>query len=480
MIISIGFFIKPRQIPGMAETSLNELPRDLRQMYNRGIEAAQRDNLDYAVSLFGQIIEKAPGCYECRAALRAAQQKKSGGRGGLFKNFLSGAGASPQIARGRIVLNSNPPEAMQIAEQILSGDPHNSLAHRLLADAALAAEMPRTAVLSLEVLFKNSPHDKTLSVQLANALAQAGDVTRAETILLDLCRDHPGDPDLAKELKNISARKTMGESGYEQLADGQGSYRDILRNKDEAVSLEQEKRVQKTEDVAARLIGEYETRLKTEPDNLRLIRSLAELYTQKNQFDRALGYYERVKASEMGNDPTLDRTIAQTVTRRFDHAIAELNPFAPDHAERLAAINAEKLNYQITECRGRVEKYPTDLAIRFEMGTLYFQADKISEAIAEFQKSQGNPHKRIASMSYLAQCFAKRKMFDMAARRLQDAIKEKTVLDDEKKDLIYNLGCVLESMGRRDDAIEQFKLIYETEISYRDVAARVDAYYAGQ
>lgn len=54
------------------------------------------------------------------------------------------------------------------------------------------------------------------------------------------------------------------------------------------------------------------------------------------------------------------------------------------------------------------------------------------------------------------------------------------MFDEEKKDLIYNLGCVLESMGRKEEAIEQFKQIYEVDIGYRDVAAKVDAFYAGQ
>jgi tetratricopeptide (TPR) repeat protein len=83
-------------------------------------------------------------------------------------------------------------------------------------------------------------------------------------------------------------------------------------------------------------------------------------------------------------------------------------------------------------------------------------------------------------MNYLAQCFSKRKMYDLAAKTLQTAIKEKSVLDDEKKDLIYNLGSVLETMGKKEEAIEQFKLIYEVDIGYRDVAAKVDAYYAAQ
>jgi hypothetical protein len=83
-------------------------------------------------------------------------------------------------------------------------------------------------------------------------------------------------------------------------------------------------------------------------------------------------------------------------------------------------------------------------------------------------------------MGYLAQCFARRKMNDLAAKTLQNAIKEKLVFDDEKKELIYQLGSVLETMGKREEAMEQFKLIYEVEIGYRDVAKKVDDYYAGQ
>jgi tetratricopeptide (TPR) repeat protein len=232
--------------------------------------------------------------------------------------------------------------------------------------------------------------------------------------------------------------------------------------------------------VTERLIGEDEARLQTEPNNLKVVRQLAELYAQKKQFERALGLYERIKSSDMGNDPSLERAIADTIVRRFDDQLEQLDPAAPDYAEQSARIQAEKLNFQVTECQKRVEKYPTDLAIRFEMGQFYFQTGKITEAIQEFQKAQQNPHKRLLAMSFLAQCFAKRKMFDLAARTLQNAIKEKPVFDEEKKDLVYNLGCVLESMGKKEEAIEQFKQIYELDAGYKDVTAKVEAFYAGQ
>ena len=466
----------------MAEKSINEIIGDMRRLHTKAVEAAQRENTDYAIALFCQILEKEPGLFECRKQLRAAQFAKAGTAStGFFKKMLSGAGSSPQIAKAKMALNKNPAEAMAVAESVLSGDPNNLMAHRIIADAAAVLDLPKTLVLTLETMAKISPKDKVLVMELAQAISDTrSDATVAEKILNELIRTSPYDGDLLQAQKNLSAHKTMDEGGYGALEGGEGSYRDILKNKDEAVSLEQEKRVQKSEDVVQRLIGEYETRLQMEPDNLKMQRSLAELYTQKNRFDEALVVYARIKATEHGNDASLDRAIADTKVRQMEFGLAQLNPFAPEHAEQVAQLSAEKLEFQLAECRQRVEKYPTDLALRFEMGQLFFQAGKISEAIQEFQKAQGNPHKRIAAMSYLAQCFAKRKMFDLAADKLQDAIKEKPAFDEEKKDLIYNLGLVLETMGKKQEAFDQFKIIFKDDGGYRDVTAKVEAYYAGQ
>lgn len=463
----------------MAEKSLNDLPRDLRALFTKGNDAFQRENYDYAIALFNQILEKQPAILDVRKSLRAAQFKKAGAGGGFFKRAFNSASSSPMVAKGQMTVRKNPQEALQIAEQILNGDPHSAAAHKLLAEAALAMELPLTAVLSLELLVKNSPKDKALGVQLAEALSLAGDKTRAEGIYSDLIREHPHDAELNQALKDLSARKTMDEGGYGALEGGQGSYRDILKNKDEAVMLEQEKRQVKSEDTVDRVIREYEERLAKEPSNLKLLRDLAELYTQKKDFDRALGYYEKLRQSDAGNDASLQSAIAQTKVRQFDHLLLQLDPNAADYAERSAQIKADRLAFQLAECKERAEKYPTDLAIRFELGQFYFQVGNLSEAIKEFQKARQNPHKRIQSLNYLAQCFSKRGMFDMAARQAQEAIKEKQVFDAEKMELVYTLGSILEKMGKREEAIEQFKLIYEVDSSYKDVEKKVDEYYAG-
>src|SRR5437867_441843 len=357
----------------MPEKSVTAVARPLREQYEKGLAALQRQNLDYAVAIFAQVLQKEPGFYACREALRATQVKKTGGKSGFLKKMFGTASSSPLLAKGQMTLRSNPVEAINIAEQILNSDPNNVAAHKLLADAALAADLPRTAALSLEIAFKNSP-DRDVAIKLGQALAKSGQSEKGERILAELAGTFPNDPEIAKVLKNVSARRTLSEGGYDALEGGGGSYRDILRDKQEAVALEQEKRVVKTGDVADQLLAEYEARMAQEPDNLRLLRSAAELYTQKKQFDKALEYYNRIIATEGVSDPSLEKVISQTTVKKFEHVLSQLDPTAPDYAEQSARLQAERQAYELAQCRKRVERYPNDLQIRIELGELYFKA----------------------------------------------------------------------------------------------------------
>jgi len=462
----------------MPEKTLNDLPRDLRLLFQRGQEAIQRDNFDYAIEMFTQILAREPSVFEVRKTLRATQATKSGKSGGFFKRVLSGASSSPLVAKGQLALRNNPLEAMQIAEEILNSDANSTAGHKLMADAALAAEMPKVAVMSLEVLVKASPKDKALTYELAEAYSLSGEKTKGERVLADLQRQYPTDNEISQRLKDLAARKTLDEGGYGALAEGKGSYRDVLKDKAEAVSLEQQNRQVKSDDSAMDLIKDWEDHLKREPNNLKMLRNLAEVYLERKQFEKSLEYYDKMIAVDGGTDPSLLKKVAEVKIKKFDHTLKQLDPAAEDYAEKSASIKAERQAFQLEECKQRAERYPTDLQIRFELGQLYFDAGKISEAQAEFQKAQANPNRRIAATTYLAKCFEKKNMFDLAARRLQDVLKEKLTFDEEKKDLIYTLGCVFDKMGKKDESIEQFKQIYENDMGYRDVAKRVEDHYA--
>jgi tetratricopeptide (TPR) repeat protein len=459
----------------MPEKELQAIPRPLRDQYEKGLAAIHRENLDYAIAILNAVLRQEPAFYKCREALRATQFKRAGKKGGFIKRLFGTASHSPLLAKGQLALRSNPLDALVTAEHILNSDPHSLPAHRLLAEAALAADLPRTAVLSLEIVFKNAP-DRAAALRLAEALAKTGQIARGESILVDLAATFPTDAAVQQALKDVSARRTLSED-YQKLQDGSGSYRDILKDKVEAAALEQQDRQVTSEESAHKALADIEARLANEPLNPRLLRSAAELYSQQKQFDRALACYQQIVTAQGVAEPSIERSITLTTVRRYDHQIELLDPTAPDYETQRAQLEAEQRDYTLAQGRNLADRYPNDLQIRFDLGLLYFKIGKLNEAIQEFQKAQANPHRRIQALSLLGQCFAQRGLHDLAARTFQTAIREKEIFDSEKKELVYELAGVLNTMGKPDEAIEQYKLIYEIDIGYRDVAAKIDNYY---
>ena len=464
----------------MPEKSANEIPRAVREQFEKGVSALERNNLDYAIELLLAVLKAEPGFLAGRDTLRKVGKKKAGLGGGMFKKFLSSAGSSPALAKARLITESQPLEAMFVAEQVIANDPKSSLAHDIFAKAAVIAGFPRSALLSLEAMRQESPADKEVSIRLSEAYTAIGDNNKAESVFAALMKHYPHDPQLNEMAKNISASRTLKEGGYQNLADGTGSFRQALKNKDEAARLEQESRITKDSAQAENLIEQYIARLATDPGNLKLLKNVAELYAQQKDFYNAIHYYNLIEGIPGALDATLELARNEVIVKRFNQVIEQLDPALEDHEQQKAELTAQRDAFVLDDCRSRVERYPTDKAIRFELGVLYYNQGKLAEALPEFQQAENHPHKRLPAMLYSARCLAARNMNDMAARKLQTALKEKAGFDDERKELLYTLGCVLEKAGKLAEAITQFEQIYEVDMKFRDVAARVDDYHAGQ
>ncbi|MDB4718734.1 hypothetical protein OAG11_07680, partial [Verrucomicrobia bacterium] len=279
--------------------------------------------------------------------------------------------------------------------------------------------------------------------------------------------------------KNASAKHTMREGRYDTAESGEGSYRDSLRNKDEAVRLEQEQRQVKTDDVAELLIQDQLSQLEANPDHIKVLQKLAELYTQKNDLEKAGVFYKRLLDCTEGTpDATIQKAVDDLKLRAIDQQINTLDPDDADYESCKESLNSQKHSIAFENCRVRCERYPNDLAIKFELGVMHYERAEYKEAIKLFQKSQANPHIRIRALHYLGRCFLQRGIFDLAIRPIQNAINEKEAFDEQRKDLAYDLALIYEKMNKPEEAIEQFKQIYEVDIDYKDVSEKVDDYYA--
>ncbi len=464
----------------MPEKTVQEVVAFVREQFEKGRAAYNRQNFDYAIDIFNAVLKLEPALFEARTALRATQFQRVKAGKGFFKKMLGKASASPGLAKAQMLIHRNPHEAIYAAEQVLNNDPNNVTAHRILAEAAIEADLPKTAVFSLEIAIKQNPTDRKLILQTASAYSNAGQIAKAETLYTEALKSSPNDPALQQMLKDLSARRTMAEGGYDSLQSGGGSYRNLLRDQDLAVSIEQEGRSVNSLETSRKLVAENLVKFAAEPDNMKLARTISDLYLSQKDYAKALEYLQKIKDSEMGGDPSLDKKMTGILLLKIDEKLAGLDVSDMDFEEARRGLIQARLELEIQAAKLLVERYPSELQYRFDLGEILFKAGKISEAIQEFQKAQSNPHRRVATLNYLGQCFSKRGMYDVAARTFQKALDDKIIFDDEKKDLIYHLGMAQEAMGMKADSIESFKQIYEVDIGFRDVAARVDAYYADQ
>ena len=455
----------------MPEKTKQEVQPQAREFFDKGLVALRKDNLEYATKLFEQALRREPGFFECREALRLNQFKRVGKKSGFFKMFGKTTSTS-LLPKGQLALKKDPLEAIEVAEQILNDDPYSVMGNKLQAEAATAAEFPRTAVFAWDLVMKQQPDDKANTMKYCQALVNNGDVAKAEETCAALARAHPGDQEVLQLSKNLTASRTLAEGGYDKVASGEADYRAVLKDEAEAVLLEQENRRSEQESTAENLIREYEQRLGDEPDNLKLIRSLAELHCRVKNYNRSIEYNERFNKINLRADAAVDRAIVDTKLQQYDWRIGQ---GGESEAE---ALSAERKAFEMAQIQRLSNTYPSDLSLRYDLGVLQLEAGEVTPAIQSFQRAQTNPHREIASLMHIGRCFAKRGMNDMAAGTLQKALEKKVVMDDEKMDLHYQLGCVLDSMERTEESIDQFKIIYERDIGYRDVAERVDAYYA--
>ena len=96
----------------------------------------------------------------------------------------------------------------------------------------------------------------------------------------------------------------------------------------------------------------------------------------------------------------------------------------------------------IEDARKRVDRNPTDLQLRFELGEHLVNAGDFREALPELQRARQNPNARLKAMNLLGLCYRELGMSDLAMKQLEEAAKEILSMDAMKKQIVYNLGLV--------------------------------------
>jgi tetratricopeptide (TPR) repeat protein len=374
--------------------------------------------------------------------------------------------------------------AVEILEKVLEKEPYNRQANLVLKDAAVAAGWPEIGVFALRTLLEENPRDVKVLHELGRLYGQLGDHDQEVEIYNQITAINPLDAQALRLGKDASAHGSMKRGGWTQAE----SYRDLIKDKEVAISLEQQSRMRLTGESFDQQIAETYARHKEEPANVDLARRLGALNEQKEDFDAAIGWYQYAVDLTKGADAGLVRRASDLKIKSLDREIAAHEEFLSTHeatnelyaktSELLKDAKAKRAEILIADGQERVARNPTDLQLRFELGENLFNARRFREAVPELQRARQNPHARVKAMNLLGCCYRELEMLDLAVKQLEEASKEILAMDGMKKQIVYNLGLVYERMGEPEKSLACMKQIYEVDYGYRDVAKRVESSYA--
>ena len=464
----------------MAVKTEKELSETQRNLWLKAVAAVELRNLGYAISLLQEILKQEPQFLVGRQLLRRAEVTKNKSTKRSFFNIST---APIAIMKAQREIKKDPKRAIEMLEKVLEDEPYNRHANLALKEAAAAAVWPEIGVFALRTLLDENPRDVKVLHELGRLYHELGENDQEVEVYNQIIDINPLDAEALRLGKDAAARASMQSGGWTQAE----SYRDLIKDKEMAISLEQQNRMRLTGESLEQQIAETYARHKAEPANVDLARRLGALNEQKEDLEAAIGWYQYAADLTKGADTGLVRKASDLKVKRLEREIASHQEFLSTHeaadelhakrSEELKAAKAKRAEILVADARDRVARNPTDLQLRFELGEHLVSAGCYREAVPELQRARQNPHARLKALNLLGCCYGELGMLDLAAKQLEEASKEIVPMDTMKKEIVYNLGLVYDRMGERGKSIACMKQIYEVDYGYKDVATRVERSY---
>ncbi len=301
-------------------------------------------------------------------------------------------------------------------------------------------------------------------------------------------RMDPGDAQLSGYVRNLAAQSTMNTGGFEKSGE-EGGFRANIRDAEKQRKLEDQDRMAKNTDTVERVVAaaraNYEANPLDKPNVQRYAKALLDRGTPD---DEALAIEILTKAHAATQEFRFRMLAGEIRIRQARRAMKplqtahEANPADETAGAALAAAQAKFLELEIAEYSARAQAYPTDLAIKFDLGRRYFDAGRHNEAIEMFQVAKSDGRNKAAAMSYLGRSFAAIGWHEEAVDTYRQALESHQDPNDAGGlELRYGLLTSLQERaaeGRDLPAAEEaYKLasaIAVQQMGFKDIRARRD------
>lgn len=451
-------------------------PRFIKQL--QAADKVALSNAPYSMEIYGAILKQCPGCLELRKKLRDLQLKKISNSTKGLSNLIGRVTNAPFLKRGQG--DRDPIDIINKAEDLIAKSPSNIPAHQMLADAARSAGLFGTVVFAYETVKKMQPKDLVNLKSLGDAYIGNGETDKAIEIGNLIVSINPRDGEAEDLMKRASVAAAMNRGKWEESED----FRTQLKDEDEAQALEQASKTMNDSKGLEALIRQAYEKVEKEPTNLNHYKQLSDYYHRYGDIENAIAWIQEARNQETGKgDVSLEEKERILTLEYYDNSIEQWekasgeNPGNQEWLQSLVEAKNNKKQYQLGQLESLVQRYPNDYSYRYELGLILFEDQKFDQCLQHFQLAQRNAKIRLDAILFLGRAYSRKGFHDMAIEQFDIVKNEIQVMDDKKKNAIYELACCHDSMGNKEKAFEEFKTIYSADISFKDVADKINSFY---
>ena len=456
----------------MKEKTLQDVHPGIREFYNRAVDFERKANWEFAVSCMLEAVLRVPAFNEARTKLREYEKQytKTVKGAGLLISQVKGFFALPKI---RKLTATSPVDAISECEKVLALNLNNPPVLMAIADAALKADAANIAIDALLILHDYQPDNVQVMRKLAGCYRQDGQAQEALKVYQYLASKNPKDKKIMSELREASAFATQQKAAWEKesIASKGKSV------KDDALTIQLAEGTLRDADHARTLIKLYTKELEEkESDEMR--KKLAEAHIVVGNYDEAIRLLELVAEHLPALDPTLDKQIERTYLAKYNLIVDDLRKKAqadPAYAGNLAEAEQFLLEFRIERAERRSQAYPAEAALHFDLGSIYADAKRYSDAENELNEAAKSPQRRTQSLALLGRCSMEQGKYEEAVKFCEEALGEMVRMDRHKFAVMYTRANSLEAMGKTEEALAAFQEIYRNNARFQDVASRIQA-----
>ena len=441
---------------------------DFSKHIQKAEEAFRRRNYDFAVEVYQQLLEIDPDLGEARAGLRRSRKKRhEAKKGGKLLRAIGGAG--PLAMAKTLRKAGKHAAAAKSLESYLAQNPVDADANLKLGMACEDAGHFKSALAVYEFLAEIAPKNPE-GLKRAGAMSyRQGDHKKALDYYERALEADPRDQEALKARKDLAAEAALSGGGYEQIQHS----REVIKDKDQARALDRARRRHLSEEDLAAERERLEALYVENPNDIDLMVELAGLHERLKDFDSAVDMIDRALAQRRDSFDLLCRS-GDLRVKQAKKAIAKADK-AGD-TERASRLERRLLELDVDEFRKRVEMHPGDAGLRLRLGKRLMRVDEFDAALGELQKANGDPRIRREALFLMAQCFHKKGFVDLARKEYERSLEGVQEVDDRAKEVYYSLGSIAESEGDGQEARSFYARVYEVDIGYRDVAAKMEQF----